>query len=103
MGAGGQGGTFCGHSPSLAVPAYSREKYAALARRSRLGILSSMQDDALQALFPTLSNEKIRIVAESLDEYLALAWEIMRDADASLDRLPIPGQDSDVGKVEQHT
>lgn len=59
-----------------------------------------MQDDALRALFPTLTDDELRLAAERLDQYLVLAWEIMEGAEGSLDPPRIPGQDSNVGKVE---
>ncbi len=52
---------------------------------------------------PPLTDHELRLAAENLDEYLALAWEIMLDPQTSLDHPQIPGQDSSVGKVEKNT
>ena len=48
-------------------------------------MLPSMPTDALRALFPGLTDEELQLTAESLDQYLALAWEIMQEAERPLD------------------
>jgi len=58
-----------------------------------------MQDDALRSLFPTIADDKVRLAAEKLDEYLVLAWEIIEDMEpirSKLDGPRIPGQDASV-------
>jgi len=39
-----------------------------------------MQEDALQQLFPGLTEEERRLARETLDRYLEIAWEIMESA-----------------------
>ena len=50
-----------------------------------LRILSCMKDDELKNLYPTLTDEELRIALENLDRYLELAWEIVEDAQVSFD------------------
>ena len=50
-----------------------------------LRILSCMKDDELKNLYPTLTDEELRIALENLDRYLELAWEIIEDAQVSFD------------------
>jgi hypothetical protein len=44
-----------------------------------------MKDDELKNLYPTLTDEELRIALENLDRYLELAWEIVEDAQVSFD------------------
>jgi hypothetical protein len=41
-----------------------------------------MNADALRKLYPSLTDEELRIAGENLDAYLALAWEIYQDMQA---------------------
>jgi hypothetical protein len=41
-----------------------------------------MNADVLRKLYPSLTDEELRIAGENLDAYLALAWEIFQDMQA---------------------
>lgn len=41
-----------------------------------------MNVDALRKLYPTLTDEELRIAGENLDAYLQLAWEIFQEMQA---------------------
>jgi hypothetical protein len=38
-----------------------------------------MQYESLRVLYPALTEEELRIVAENLDRYLEVAWEISQE------------------------
>jgi hypothetical protein len=40
---------------------------------------TTMQYESLRVLYPALTEEELRIVAENLDRYLEVAWEISQE------------------------